>query len=78
MATHRPGSVWLFWRKTKVSARRYRVQQGVVRTHDESSLAIELRYTDSRGDPRVADLILHRVDARMLAKRIIQCLEGTH
>lgn len=64
MAKHRPTVVWGI---------RKLGQDGYVRTRDTKT--IELCFPD--GDGMVLCVPLSRADARLWARRITQCLEGT-
>lgn len=67
MAVHKPGVIWSL-RKPSRSAR----TDGLVRTFDETNLVVEYMY---RG--YTAYMKINRRDARLLAKRINQCLDAT-
>lgn len=71
MARHLPTVVWMFWREDK-PFRLGRIRQGCVQTHNER--VIEIALFEQHG----WDVLrLHRDDARMLHKRLGQCLEET-
>ena len=67
MAIHKPGVIWRL-RKPSRHAR----TDGLVRTFDESNLVVEYVYRGYTSYMKIS-----RRDARLLAKRINQCLDET-
>lgn len=73
MAKHFAGAIWSFrWPLTKKP-------NGLVRTYDKKSLQIELDGVAGKYDFVTNELkcIVDRRTARLLAKRILDCLEKT-
>lgn len=70
MAKHWPGAIWQLRRMHNDPER----SQGFVRTEDEKFIQIQYRWKVGHG---WQTLSLPRADARLLARRIEQCLEAT-
>lgn len=67
MAKHDPKKVWMI--------RKEGDSNGYVRTHD--SKTINIHYGNMNNPTEIVDFIMSRTDARVLAKRILDCLEET-
>lgn len=74
MARHLPTSMWCFYRVGSEDKRRGPIRQGYVQTLSTSQIKVTLFI---HGDDWGTGLNLTRAEARMLARRLNECLEGT-
>ena len=68
MAKHLPSKVWSF--------RKEGTSNGHVVTIDKQNISVYY-YSDMNDTNSIVDFDINRTDARILAKRILQCLDDT-